>query len=122
MKLEKEYEGKLKQEKERFEQKLSIFKQVHGMADAQNLEQAFGGMSLEFLGRDQNFIDEIDQNSSVEYAKAQVLVSQANKKNQELASQISELQTTIKYKDEEIEHLIKRYDQTVSEFENNNLL
>jgi hypothetical protein len=42
MRLEKEYEGKLRHEKDRFEQKLNIFKQVHGMADNQNLEQVFG--------------------------------------------------------------------------------
>ena len=91
LKLEREYDDRIKHERERYEQKLAIFKQVNEMGDAHNMEQAFyeGG--------------EHDPNGSIEYARAQIYVTQVSQKNQELIGQISELQMTLKVKNDEIE-------------------
>ena len=94
LQIEKEFEAKLNNEKDRFEQKLKIFKSANGLCNLEQLSE--NGVNGHRLTLD-------DTNNSIEYAKATVLVTQAYNKNKNLENEIESLKEIIKQKDDEIE-------------------
>ena len=93
LQLERDFDNRMKIAKERFDQKIMIFKKANEMS---------GGNQIEGKFISSHNIDLNDPNSSIEYAKATVMVTQAYNKNRELELEIDSLRTIIHSKDEEI--------------------
>ncbi|CAI2365205.1 unnamed protein product [Moneuplotes crassus] len=90
MKCQSDYDQKLQREKERFDQKIHIYKKVNFIASNDAKE----------LSKDEINID--DPNSSIEYAKASVMLTKVYKINKSLQEEIDQLKAQILTKDKEL--------------------
>eukprot|EP00343_Euplotes_focardii_P001298 CAMPEP_0205803646 /NCGR_PEP_ID=MMETSP0205-20121125/6364_1 /ASSEMBLY_ACC=CAM_ASM_000278 /TAXON_ID=36767 /ORGANISM="Euplotes focardii, Strain TN1" /LENGTH=203 /DNA_ID=CAMNT_0053072061 /DNA_START=192 /DNA_END=800 /DNA_ORIENTATION=- len=87
--FEKEFEEKMKKEKQKFNQKIDIYKTANGMNSLQKIDSGYQDTKV-VIG---------EQDNSIEYAKATVLISQAYDKNKGLDKQIETLEEVISQKD-----------------------
>jgi len=94
LRIRNEYEEKLKNEKEKFKQMMCIYGQVNSMQTLDNMTES-----------QMNIIPSMNQDSSIEYAKAQIVVTNAHRKNHELTLEVSKLWKEIQQKENIITEL-----------------